>query len=110
MLRKIFFGRLVPMERGAMKEPQITVQIRRSGKPGSTKAYADVLLHFPDGEIRLIGFGIVKQPGKSPWVGFPENHGQNKYFPVVEAKGRIRDGIVKAVLAAYSESESEWGS
>jgi DNA-binding cell septation regulator SpoVG len=93
-----------------MKEPQIAVQIRRSGKPGPTKAYADVLLNFPDGELRLIGFGIVKQPGKSLWVGFPENHGQNKYFPVVEAKGRIRDGIVKAVLAAYSESESEWNS
>jgi hypothetical protein len=85
-----------------MRDPQITVQIRQSGKPGSTKAYADVLLSFPDGEIRLIGFGIVKQPGKSPWVGFPENHGLNKYFPVVEAKGRIRE----AIMTAYSESEA----
>ena len=64
-------------------------------------------LNFPDGEIRLIGFGIVKQPGKSPWVGFPENHGQSQYFPVVAAKGRIRDAIIKAILAAYHESEQD---
>jgi hypothetical protein len=61
-----------------MKEPQITV------------------------EIRLNGFGIVKQPGKSPWVGFPENRGQSQYFKVVEAKGRIRELIIKAILAAYN--------
>ena len=90
-----------------MKDPQITVEIRQSGKPGSTKAYADVLLNFPDGEIRLIGFGIVKQPGKSPWVGFPENRGQSQYFPVVEAKGRIRDAIIRAILTAYSESKAD---
>jgi DNA-binding cell septation regulator SpoVG len=85
-----------------MKEPQITVEIRQSAKVGATKAYADVRLDFPDGEIRLIGFGIVKQPGKSPWVGFPENRGQSQYFKVVEAKGRIRELIIKAILAAYN--------
>jgi hypothetical protein len=89
-----------------MNAPQITVTIRKSAKPGSTKAYADVQLNFPDGELRLIGFGIIKQPGKSPWIGFPENHGQNKYFPVVEARGRIRDAIIKEILAAYRESGS----
>jgi DNA-binding cell septation regulator SpoVG len=85
-----------------MKEPQITVEIRQSAKVGATKAYADVRLDFPDGEIRLIGFGIVKQPGKSPWVGFPENRGQSQYFKVVEAKGRIRELIIKGILAAYN--------
>jgi DNA-binding cell septation regulator SpoVG len=90
-----------------MALPQISVEMRRSTKPGRTKAYADVLLSFPDGELRLIGFGIVEQPGKSPWVGFPENHGQNKYFPVVEAEGRIRDAIIKAILSAYRESDSD---
>jgi DNA-binding cell septation regulator SpoVG len=95
------------MEKDAMKEPQIAVEIRQSAKAGATKAYADVRLDFPDGEIRLIGFGIVKQPGKSPWVGFPENHGQNQYFPVVEAKGRIRDAIIKAILTAYNELKAD---
>ena len=93
-----------------MNEPQIEVKIRPSAKPGSTKGYADVVLSFPDGELRLIGFGIIKQPGKSVWIGFPENHGQNKYFPVVEAKGRIRDAIIKAILAVYRKSEPQFDS
>jgi hypothetical protein len=90
-----------------MNDPQIKVEIRPSAKPGSTKAYADVRLNFSDGELRLIGFGIIKQPGKSPWIGFPENHGQSQYFPVVEAKGRIRDAIIKAILTAYNELKDE---
>jgi DNA-binding cell septation regulator SpoVG len=90
-----------------MKDPQITVEIRPSAKTGPTKAYADVRLDFPDGELRLIGFGIIKQPGKSVWIGFPENRGQNQYFPVVEAKGRIRDSIIRAILTAYSESKTD---
>ena len=95
-------------EQETMNRQQISVEIRRSAKPGSTKGYADVTLSFPDGQIRLIGFGIIKQPGKSVWIGFPENHGQNKYFPVVDAKGRIRDEIIKAILSAYRQSEPEF--
>jgi hypothetical protein len=86
-----------------MKEPQIAVGVRPPAKPGSVKAYADVRLIFPDGEVNLIGFAIIGQLGKSPWVGFPQNHGQNKYFPVVEAKGRIREAIIKGILSAYRE-------
>ena len=91
----------------AMSEPQIEVEIRPSAKPGPTKAYADVRLIFPDGELRLIGFGVIKQPGKSSWVGFPENHGQSQYFPVVEAKGRIRESVIKAILNAYDELQRD---
>jgi DNA-binding cell septation regulator SpoVG len=94
-------------EKTTMKAPQISVEIRQSAKVGATKAYADVRLDFPDGEIRLIGFGIVKQPGKSPWVGFPESRGQTQYFKVVEAKGRIRESIIKAILTAYSDSKAD---
>lgn len=86
-----------------MKDPQITVEIRQPGKPGSVKAFADVSLSFPDGVLDLIGFAIVGQAGKLPWVAFPSNHGQNKYFPVVDAKGRIRDQIIKNVLGAYEK-------
>ena len=86
-----------------MKEPQITVEIRKPGKPGSIRAFADVSLSFPDGKLDLIGFAVVGQPGKSPWVAFPANHGQNKYFQVVDAKGRLRDQIIKNVLGAYEK-------
>ncbi|MGC1838175.1 MAG: hypothetical protein WA674_07520 [Candidatus Acidiferrales bacterium] len=91
-----------------MKEPQITVEIRKPGKLGSIKAYADVSLNFPDGKLDLIGFAIIGQPGKSPWVGFPQNHGQNKYFPVVDAKGRIRDQIIKNILSAYEKWDKRY--
>jgi len=86
-----------------MKEPQIRVQIRKPGKTGSIKAYADVSLSFPDGNLDLIGFAVIEQPGKSRWVAFPSNHGVNRYFPVVDAKGRIRDQIIKSVLGEYEK-------
>jgi hypothetical protein len=91
---------------GEFRQPQIEVEIRKSGKPGATIAYADVRLDFPDGELRILGFGIIKQPGKAPWIGFPQNHGQNKYFPIVLAKGRIHTAIVKAILKAYEKSNA----
>ena len=90
-----------------MSELQIKVAIRKPGKPGPTKAYADVRLILEDGEIDLIGFAIIKQAGQKPFVGFPQNRGRNKYFPVVEAKGEIREQIAKAILSAYRESEEE---
>ncbi len=90
-----------------MSEPQIKVVLRKPGKRGPIQAYADVQLLFSDGELHLIGFAILKQPGREKWVAFPQNHGQSKYFPVVEAKGRIREAIIKAILSAHSKSE--WG-
>ena len=94
------------MKRGdtEMSEIQIKVAIRAPGKSGPIKAYADARLIFPDGELHLIGFAIIKQPGKSEWVAFPQNHGQSKYFPVVEAKGRIGDALIRAILGTYQES------
>ena len=54
-----------------MSIPKIEVEIRPSGQPGPTKAHADVRLLFSSGELQLIGFAIVKQPGKKTFVGFP---------------------------------------
>jgi hypothetical protein len=90
-----------------MSLPKIEVEIRPTGQPGPTKAHADVRLLLPNGEIQLIGFAIVKQPDKKTFVGFPQNRGRNKYFPVVEAKGDIQEEIVKAVLCAYKGEDDE---
>ena len=90
-----------------MSDPQFKVALRKPGKPGSTKAYADVQLIFPNGEIDLIGFAIINQSGQKPFVGFPQNRGRNKYFPVVEAKGEIREEIVRAILRAYHNQEED---
>jgi hypothetical protein len=90
-----------------MSLPKIEVEIRLTGQPGPTKAHADVRLILPNGEIQLIGFAIVKQPGKKTFVGFPQNRGRNKYFPVVQATGDIQEEIVKAILRAYTKND-QW--
>ena len=83
--------------------PKIEVDIRPTGQSGPTKAHADVRLLLPNGEVTLIGFAIVKQPGKKTFIGFPQNRGRNKYFPVVQAKGDIQEEIVEAILRAYKD-------
>lgn len=89
-----------------MSLPRIEVKIRPTNKPGVTKARADVRLLFPNGDLDLIGFAVIKESGKSPWVGFPQTQGRSKFFPVVEASGEIRKGIVQEILDAYEESEA----
>lgn len=87
-----------------MSLPRIEVKIRTANRPGVTKAHADVRLLFPNGDLDLIGFAVIKENGKPPWVGFPQNAGRSKFFPVVEASGEIRKGIVQEILNAYEES------
>ena len=43
-----------------MSDPQFKVALRKPGKPGSTKAYADVQLIFPNGEIDLPRFRVAR--------------------------------------------------
>lgn len=79
----------------------LSVEIRRAENPGSVKAYADVRVSFPDGELQLIGFAIIQHPGKGLFVAFPQNRGRNRYFPVVAANGDFHNEIVTQVLRAY---------
>lgn len=93
-----------------MSLPKIEVTIRSANNPGVTKAHADVRLLLPNGEIDMIGFAVIEQPGKKPFVGFPQNRGRNKYFPVVQASGEIEEEIIKAVLRAFEKDggQREW--
>lgn len=84
-----------------MSLPKLEVTIRKSQKPGITKAHADIRISLPNGVIELIGFAIIEQPGKKAFVGFPQNRGRNKYFPVVKASGDIEGEITKAILLSY---------
>ena len=90
-----------------MSLPKIEVKIRPTNKPGVTKAHADVRLLFPNGDLNLLGFAVIKENGKSPWVGFPQTAGRSKFFPVVEASGEIRKAIVEEILNSYGESETK---
>jgi len=90
-----------------MSLAKIEVTIRATNNPGVTKAHADVRLLLANGEIDLIGFAIIEQPGKKPFVGFPQNRGRNKYFPVVQASGEIEEEMTKAILRAFEKEEEK---
>jgi hypothetical protein len=90
-----------------MSIPKIEVRIRPTNKLGVTKAHADLRIVVPNGEIALIGFAVLQQPGKPAFVGFPQNRGRNKYFPVVQASGEIEEEIIKSILRAY-KSDDKW--
>lgn len=90
-----------------MSLPKIEVSIRPTQNPGVTKAHADVRILLPNGEIHLIGFAIIKQPQQKAFVGFPQNRGRNKYFPVVQASGEIEEEITKSILRAY-KADNVW--
>ena len=88
-----------------MSLPRMEVKIRPANTPGVTKAHADLRILLPNGEIDLIGFAIIEQPGKPAFVGFPQNRGRNKYFPVVQATGEIEEEIIKSILRAYKNGD-----
>lgn len=88
------------------REIKFEVQIRPSERPGAVKAYADMSILLPDGELEIIGFAVIQQTGQKAFVGFPQIRGRNKFFPVVEAKGETREKIVQAVLDAYEHAEA----
>jgi len=84
-------------------EYRIAVDIQPSTTPGPVRAHATVCLEIPGGTLVLYGFSVIEKDGKAPWVGFPQKQGKTagKYFPVVEAKGEIREQIAQEVLRAY---------
>ncbi len=86
-----------------MNSDSISVQIRPTPKAGKVKAYADVTLRIPDGDIRIYGCAIVQSDGKPPFVGFPSRPGNipGKYFPVIELDGDVSGSVARAVLEAY---------
>lgn len=85
---------------------EIAVEIRFAENPGAVKAYADVQLSFPDGELHIIGCAIVAQPGKDPFVAYPAIRGSKRYFPVIAVKGDLHGELVKEILHAYDKAKA----
>ena len=88
-----------------MKNDGFFVDIRPATRPGPVKAYADLRIKLQTGELVLHGFSIIEKDGKPPWIGFPQKQGNRagKYFPVVEAEGKVREMIVETILKAYEQ-------
>lgn len=73
----------------------------------SVKAYADVRLISDAGSIKISGLSIVAKQGRPLWVALPQRPGRygGRYFPVVEAEGKLRDLIENEVLKTYRGSK-----
>jgi len=84
-------------------EMDIAVTIRLRDGDGFLRAFADVRLELPGGQLTASGFSVIEKDGKPPFVGFPSKQGKipGKYFPVVEAEGDLRKDICDAILEAY---------
>ena len=84
------------------------INLRPSNSTSSVRAYADVRLSSDAGSVKILGLSIVETGGKAPWVAFPQKPGKNakKYFPVVEAEGKLKELIINAVLDAYGSSKN----
>jgi DNA-binding cell septation regulator SpoVG len=80
----------------------ITIYLHESGP---LKAFADVALQTPYGEIILKGCRIVQKAGQAPWVGFPTisyvKGGQTKYKDLIETSQVTKRKLAEAILAAY---------
>jgi hypothetical protein len=85
----------------------ISVSIRPSSKLSALKAHADVRMEIDDGALDMLGFSVIQKEGAAPFVGFPSRQGNTpgRYFPIVEADGRIRKEIIEAILTAYQKNE-----
>lgn len=84
------------------------INLRPSNSTSAVRAYADIRLNSDAGSVKILGFSVVESEGKPPWVAFPQKPGKNgkKFFPVVEAEGKLKELIAHAVLDAYKESKN----
>lgn len=81
--------------------------LRPSNSTSSVRAYADARLSSDAGSLNILGLSIVETEGKPPWVAFPQKPGKNgkKFWPIVEAEGKLKGLIADAVLDAYERSK-----
>ena len=86
-----------------MKEPQITVEIRKPGKPGAIKAYADVSLNFPDGELHRSDSRLSLSRGNRRGLAFRKIMVRTGISRLSMPRGRIRDQLIKDILSAYEK-------
>jgi DNA-binding cell septation regulator SpoVG len=90
-----------------MQQPTIRVDLRLTDGKESIKAYADVTLPTPLGDITHKGFRVVQKNGEAPWVGFPNStyikNGKKVTRPFLEAREALLRQIADAVLAEYAD-------
>ena len=95
-----------------MTEQKITVEVRRVAF-GKLKAFADVTIPTPFGEITIKGLRVIQQEGQEPWIALPTSSyvkdGKAVNVAIIELPRSLKKMIADEVLAefrravAYSE-------
>jgi DNA-binding cell septation regulator SpoVG len=87
-----------------MNRPNIEVEVRLV-QHGKLRAFADVTITAPVGDITIKGFRVVCEDGKQPWVGMPQStytkDGELVKRPVLEMSPRVKRQLAAAVLAEF---------
>ena len=84
------------------------VNVRPLDSSSAVQAYVDIRLNFDVGTFKVSGLSVIEKDGKPPWVAFPQKPGKNgkKYFPIIEAEGKLKELIINAVLDTYNASKN----
>lgn len=87
-----------------MSNESIQVDLRHVNY-GGVKAYGDVTLPTPVGEVTIKGFRVISKNGEPPWVGFPstsyQKEGKSVNKPLLELRTGVRRQIAEAILRAF---------
>ena len=72
---------------------------------GTLKAFADVTIPSPVGELTIRGFRVIQKDGEKAWVGFPTNSytkdGKTVHSQILETSRRLKDKLVEQILSEY---------
>jgi DNA-binding cell septation regulator SpoVG len=96
-----------------MADEHVLVSIHRYDS-GQLKAFADVTVLTPLGEVTIRGFRVVHKSGQAPWIAFPatsyQKDGKTKFKDLLDTPQATHRKLAEAILAEFtrvSESSSE---
>lgn len=92
-----------------MENGKLRVDLRPV-QSGKLKAFADVTIPSVLGDLMILGFRVIHEDEKHPWVGFPSNSypkdGKIVNKRLLDISGRAKREIAKAVLLEYENAQT----
>lgn len=83
----------------------VTIYLHKSGH---LRAFADVTVLTPGGELIIKGCRVMQSNGKGLWVALPSTryskNGETKYKDVIEMTQTSRRKLFEAILSAYDKA------
>lgn len=91
-----------------MIEQNIVVDVKLYER-GSLKAFADVTISSPLGEITVKSFRVIQKDEQAPWVGFPTSSYTNKdgrtvNNQIIETSKVLKRKLTDLILAEYKHA------